>query len=152
MNSLSWLIYLANVTGSLSGFFTFITVVCGVGGLLFAVIAIINLLDTTDSYSRPLDSQQLEQRVTRGKGCKKAAYFFAVGLVISGMLSALSPDRKTVLLIAASEIGEKVITNQKVQGVIDPSVELLKTWIEQQTQSIRKEMEQQTSTSSKKTN
>ena len=144
MNGLSWLIYLANVTGSLSGFFTFLTVVCGVGSLLFAIIAMFSLLDTTDSYNRPLDSQQLEQRVSRGKGCKKAAYLFTVGLVISGILSALCPDRKTVLLIAASEIGEKVVLNQKVQGVIDPSVELLKTWIEQQTQGIRKEMEQTT--------
>ena len=38
-----------------------------------------------------------------------------------------------MILVAASEIGEKVITSEKVTTVIDPSVVLLKTWIEKQT-------------------
>ena len=43
------------------------------------------------------------------------------------------PTRETMILVAASEIGEKVITSEKVTTVIDPSVVLLKTWIEKQT-------------------
>ena len=54
-----------------------------------------------------------------------------------------------MLLIAASEIGERVLNSDRmaqvenrVAGIVDPSLDLLNTWIAQQTQSIRREMAQ----------
>ena len=45
-----------------------------------------------------------------------------------------------MLLIAASEVGEKIVTSEKITSVVDPSVTLLKTWIEKQTQDIQNSM------------
>jgi len=63
-------------------------------------------------------------------------------------LASIIPNRETVLLIAASEIGDRVMNSEKmakvgdrVGSVVDPGIDLLKTWIEQQTQTIKKSME-----------
>lgn len=53
---------------------------------------------------------------------------------------AIIPTKETMLLIAASEVGEKIVTSEKITSVVDPSVTLLKTWIEKQTQDIQNSM------------
>ena len=141
MNGLSWLIYAASVTQSIGSFFGFLAVMCGIATVISIIVTIVLLDETSSSgYSLPEDAV-LQRRNIRGKSMQ-IAWKCGIGLFLFGVISAASPDRKTVLLIAASEIGERVVTNEKVQGVIDPSVELLKTWIAQQTQAIQQEMEQ----------
>jgi hypothetical protein len=143
MNSLSWLIYIANVSVSLGGFFTFLAVVCGFAAVVVIIIITVCVLDT-DYYGRSLPNDQLAKRDIIHKGLKKTAIITATGMFLFGTFSTLMPDRETILLIAASEIGEKVVQTEQVKGVFDPSVELLKTWISQQTQSIKSQMSQQT--------
>ena len=57
------------------------------------------------------------------------------------------PSRQTILLIAASELGERVLASDKmarveerVNGVLDPSLDLLTTWMMKQTQELRQQM------------
>jgi len=68
--------------------------------------------------------------------------------MLMGTLSSIIPNRETVLLIAASEIGDRVMNSEKmakvgdrIGSVVDPGIDLLKIWIEQQTQTIKKSME-----------
>lgn len=143
MNSLSWLIYIANVSGSLGGFLVFLATVCGITAVILTIITLC-MLDATDYFGRPLPAHQLVNRDIIRKGSKKAAILTATGMFLFGTFSTLLPDRETVLLIAASQIGEKVVESQQVQGILDPSLDLLKTWIEQQTQSIKSQMSRQT--------
>jgi hypothetical protein len=42
-----------------------------------------------------------------------------------------------MLLIAASQVGERVLSSESVQSVVDPSVDLLRTWITQETNRLR---------------
>lgn len=74
------------------------------------------------------------------KGMRWAAWFIALGALLSIGL----PDRRTVLLIAASEIGERTLNSERIavvgerlNKVIDPSIELLNTWITTQTEELR---------------
>lgn len=139
MNTLSWLIYIAGVTGTLSKFTIFIAVVLGVIALVFLIAAAVHT-DETDSQSRPLPNDQIVERRKVRNTCWKYFWWGFIGMWFVGGIASIMPSRQTVLLIAASEIGETVINHQRVIGVLDPSIELLQTWIAQQTDTIRREM------------
>ena len=62
------------------------------------------------------------------------------------IVNVITPSRNTVLLIAASEMGQRVVESEQVAGVVNPGVELLTTWMRQQTENIRKQMSQASST------
>jgi hypothetical protein len=44
-----------------------------------------------------------------------------------------------VLLITASEMGEKVLNHPRVNSVVDPGIELLTAWMEKETREIKKQ-------------
>ena len=129
MNGLSWLIYLAEVVdtfGKMLGTALFISI--------FALMA----------ASAAVVIGHVEEESVVGAFGKKLAKWTIGALFVGSIFFVITPSRQTVLLIAASEIGERVMTSDRVQGVIDPSVELLQTWIRQQTQSIQREIQQST--------
>lgn len=156
MNSLSWLIYLAGATGSLSGFLTFVVVVLALLTAMLTLVALFTL-DETDKYGDLLSEAELNNvRRTHGVS-RRSAIRFGILFLVLGTATSLLPDRKTVLLIAASEIGERMLTSDRmarlenrVASVVDPSLELLNTWINQQTESIRREMESNAKSSNKR--
>ena len=146
MNSLSWLIYLAGVSQSLSVFLVLLCVVSATVGMLLTVIAIV-CLGTRDSNGYALANDRYQDRQEIHKSAKRWAVRFGILFVVFGMFSNLLPERKTVLLIAASEIGERTLNSEKmaavgarVNSVIDPSIELLNTWIVKQTEELRADM------------
>jgi hypothetical protein len=47
------------------------------------------------------------------------------------------PSRQTVMLIVASELGERVVSNAQITSVVDPSLELLNAWISKTTQDLK---------------
>lgn len=140
MNSLSLLIYFAGVVGNLASFLALITVLLilvMIGSIIFWVI----YHDETDFSWRPLkDDALVECRKTR-ELWRKRAFNFALLAVFIGAINAIIPSRQTVLLIAASEMGEKVLNNEKVGQVIDPSIDLITTWMKNETAEIKKKME-----------
>jgi len=111
MNNLSWLIYLADVAGCVGGFIAFISVMCGIASVVSLVIYIVPAEETVASTARIWMRRAIP------------------GLIVSGLIAGLIPNRQTVLMIAASEIGERAMTSTQVAGVVDPSLELLKTWL-----------------------
>ena len=139
MNSLSFLIYLSGVTGSMSGFLTFVMVAFGVLALISLVVWII-MHDETDGRQAQLVGEALQS--CREMRQKSWGWFwrFTYLFVIVGMLASLTPSRQTVLLIAASEMGEKVLNHPRVQTVMDPGIELLTTWMAKETQDLKKQM------------
>jgi len=144
MNSLSWLIYLAGVTDSLSNFLKFLTCV------LFVLCVILTLLSVALLNTTGLSEKEKVTQAAAQKVCKRYAILIFVVFFCFGLLVNVLPNRQTVLLIAASEIGERAMNsekmakiNDKVVSVIDPSVELLNVWIAKQTEDLRKEMNTQ---------
>lgn len=100
MNSLSWLIYFANLLAQLNVVSAIIT---ACGGIIILGLAI--------AY----------------QSFKPLTKWIAIWFVFL-LLALVTPSEKTVMLIIASEIGERVVNSERVQGVIDPSIKILQDW------------------------
>jgi len=140
MNSLSLLIYFAGVVGNIISVLSLVTVLlvlATIGSLIFWAI----YHDETDSSYRRIEGDALiELRKTR-ENWRKRALKFAVIAFLAGSINSFIPNRSTVLLIAASEMGEKVLNHPKVEQVVDPSIDLITTWMKNETAVIKKKME-----------
>ena len=129
MNTLSWLILLAGVTGSLGKFIAFVTVVFG----FLTIASVFVLIASLDSRSP--DAPQITKRSWRWFGV------FLSLMIFTGALAAITPSRQTVLLIAASQMGEQVLNHPRVNQVVDPGIELLTTWMQKETVDLRNQMQ-----------
>ena len=140
MNTLSWLIYLAGVTGTLGGFLVFITVIFG---LLAGISILVWLwsLDETNARHDPLPASDLESKRQIRKSSWRWFWGFTALMISFGSTSALMPSRQTVLLIAASQMGEQVLNHPRVNQVVDPGIELLTTWMQKETAELRRAQE-----------
>jgi hypothetical protein len=140
MNSLSWLIYLAGVTGTLGGFLVFITVIFGVLAGVSMVLWITSQ-SFHDANGRYRGDDVILQN--RKDGIKAWRWFwgFLVLMITFGSVSALMPSRQTVLLIAASQMGEQVLNHPRINQVVDPGIELLTTWMLEETEQLRRSSE-----------
>ena len=138
MNSLSFLIYLAGVTGSVGSFLTFLAVVFGILATLSMVVWLV-MHDETDRFSDRLKGDDLV--ACRSMRTKAWRWFwgFTGLLVLAGCIASITPTRQTVLLIAASEMGERVLNHPRVNSVVDPGIELLTAWMEKETREIKKQ-------------
>lgn len=139
MNSLSFLIYLSGVTGSMSGFLTFLASVFAIMAIISAVVWVI-MHDQTDQYGNMVNDKSLVYRNDMRKHSWRWFWVFMMLCVFSGSMRALTPSRQTVLLIAASEMGEKALNHPRVQTVMDPGIELLTTWMAKETQDLKKHL------------
>ena len=121
MNSLSWLIYLASVTDELQhsweGIFIIMLFVTIMMSGLFLLIVLIH-----------------EEEFPFYKTYMKWA---APLLIVSFLFSNLLPKKEMIMLIAASEFGDRIMTQQKIgERIVDPSINLLQEWIKKQTEEL----------------
>lgn len=105
MNSLSWLIYAADVVGRAGAMF----VMAGVGLLIAGVVTSI-VGRTTWSYYGVGPEERAESEKFRKSLAKTGPRLITLGLVLF-LSSAMIPSRSTIYMIAASEIGETVVTS-----------------------------------------
>ena len=84
MNSLSWLLYLADVVSKLSVISIVVT------GISLTIVFIWFLVPTDDGEAR-------------------TAAKFAIGALVAAVIAALLPSKETVYAIAASEMGEELL-------------------------------------------
>lgn len=140
MNTLSLLIYFAGVVGNIINVLTLtvcIMILATVGSIAFWVV----YHDETDSSYRRYTGDALEEcRKTRELWRKRTLKFATAAFVI-GAVNSFIPSRSTILLIASSEMGEKVLNHPKVEQVVDPSIDLITTWMKNETAEIKKKME-----------
>ncbi len=125
MNSLSWLIYLSGIVESVDRLFIFFTIISGIVGAL-AMVAYIIESSVSDSNS-PLVAPLF----------RRVAQCFIPAFLFFGLCSAFLPSRQTVLMIAASEMGQRALMSQQVQSVVDPATAYLRTWLESETARLR---------------
>jgi hypothetical protein len=116
MSSLPYVLYLTNVLNNIGVF-------CVIGGfsgaLISSIIIMFGLIENEP------DILNIGKRI------------FIVACVCSG-LSILIPDQKTVTMMVATSYADSFLNNEKVQGVVDPSINLLKVWIEDETKKLKK--------------
>lgn len=118
MNTLSWLLYLAGIAGNLSTFFglsSFFMII--IGG--FFCLAVAGHTEKTPP--------------------KKLLAIPIIGFIFA-IIACFIPNEKTIMYIAASEYGEKVVNSKEVRDLANPASELLKTWIKKETERLTKEI------------
>lgn len=146
MNSLSWLIYIAGATSSLCVFLVLMCVALATLTVILTIVALLHL-DKTDAIGGALPPDKCKDVDFVHDASRRWAIRFGVLFVVLGLFASLLPERRTVLLIAASEIGERTLNSERMAvvgdrmaSVINPSIDLLNTWIEKQTRDIKAEM------------
>lgn len=122
MNTLSWLIYFADLVHSL----IFITVVVSIVCFTIWTMARFAFI----FHHERMITKEDQERLPSGN-------YLIIGFICVGIASFL-PSKNTVMLIAASEVGQRLVTSQQVVDVVDPSIELLKTWIKKETEALKK--------------
>ena len=123
MNSLSWMIYFSEMFGKLSE----ISAVVSVLAILFAFIALVFKAAVYDMERTNINY--------------KWVFVPFVVAIFCGIVHTVSPSRQTILLIASSEVGEKVLTSEKVQGIVDPSIDFVKMWLEKETEKMKSQLD-----------
>jgi hypothetical protein len=129
MNSLSWFIYLAEVSNGFCNFLVFFAV------MSFVLLAMCGLIRGVGSPTREFENFTKEEKEKLSKFTK---YSFLCGVVCI-IVSIFIPSKNTLMLIAASEYGQKFVESKTAQEIIDPSTQLLKEWINNQLKEIKKE-------------
>lgn len=129
MNSLTLLIYLIHVADQLRGVVGGTLLITVLGFAVWLLVVGINFLIEDDDGE---DRSEIGRRwfVTWLGWAKHAALPI---VIVTLLITVFIPNRQTMLLMAGSQIGEKLATSDGVRSVVDPSVDLLKAWIKNET-------------------
>lgn len=107
MNSLSWLIYLADIIGNFR-------VILFVSGLFGVSVLLVWMAGVAIEDATP----------------PKIKYFSWV--LPCFIIASLIPSESTMKLIAASEFGERIVNSERVQGIVDPGLKYVEQWLKDQ--------------------
>lgn len=118
MNSVSWFLYATDVIGNLRG-------VALIAACVFGVIFLGTLACVPISEGDCLD---IDNRTTWFKFFWRSLSVALIALTIS----VFFPSKDTMYAIAASQVGEKVIQNEAVQGIATDATKALQQWIKRQ--------------------
>lgn len=98
MNTLSWLIYAAEVSDRASGLCEFLAVVCGIVGGVLVVFLFLAWLDEAGPIKRGV-----------GPIAALTAYILIELTLLAGAIAL--PSKTTIYMIAASQAGEAIVTS-----------------------------------------
>jgi len=126
MNSLSWLLYFAGIAGPLSSALNQLAVIMLLGFAAAVVAGLITYASTsTSSYDDEDDRKTKAQiRGVVNKYAKILPKWLALPLICM-VVSSVIPPKETLYLIAASEVGEQVVTSPTMTKAIDALNRLL---------------------------
>lgn len=123
MNGLSWLLYSAGVVDGVQTIATFAAVFGGIGAVLAGVCyGVVSLDGTFDDGDRA--------RLVPFWG--KLGRRLLIGAVLAVVIGLAVPSRSTLLLIAASELGEEIVTDPEVVDTAAAALDLIRTRIAQE--------------------
>lgn len=114
MNNLSWFIYLTQVVDAIG-------VLCAVTIVLGGIASIITLVIG--------HVEESERTTSLGKR-------ILAGVCVAAVVGTVVPSRQTMLLIAGSEMGERIVKSDAVKDIVNPGADLLKAWIKDETDKI----------------
>lgn len=111
MNGLSWLLYLSDLAGNIGPVFALGSGACVVGGIAHLVAGGIMRGDALYSWNEGKDMEG------QGKALQKRATRFILPAIALAIFAAAVPSRTTIMMIAASEMGETILASKEVQDV-----------------------------------
>lgn len=132
MNSLSWLLYLSDVVGNAGVVIVLICIGCATAAVTFVVAG---------AKQRDLSEYKRDQagELERGKALQNKA---APLVIVIGVLMGVGifiPNKNTIMLIAASQVGETVLASRDVQAIggeagalASDSLKLLRKYVTEQ--------------------
>lgn len=122
MNSVFWFLYAIDVIGNVKTMAFVAVVFCGI--VFFVTIAAVPLSDgdCLDDDSRPTWYKFFWRSLAGG----------LVGFVLFSVL----PSTNTMYAIAASQVGEKIVASERVQGIADDATKALHQWIKKQIEPV----------------
>jgi hypothetical protein len=121
MNSVSWFIYIAQVSNSLGIMF------CVLGGTGLVISGLYALIASA------VASADKDEFVL-----KTPAVRYVVTSIAMLVVGNVMPERNTMYAIAASQVGEKLVASEAVRGVADDATKALHQWIKRQIEPDKK--------------
>lgn len=106
MNGLSWILYLADVSNSTRVVAIGLTAVAVLAVAVSAFIYVVNLEDSDE-----------ESRAKAGSFVRNICKRFLPLAIVAYAVFAFLPTQRTLMLIAASEIGEDVLSTATAQNI-----------------------------------
>lgn len=151
MNSLSILIYLVGMAEPLGNFALWLcvpgTIGCGIviiGWFILSACFMDTIPgDNASQYKKDEYDRSKAQFVYAWQWWAKGRNLAITVAVIGWLLYVLTPTKQTLILIAGSELGGRVVQSQAVQSVVDPGLDLVKTWIASETSKLKGELQKQ---------
>lgn len=119
MNTLSWFIYFIGLIGSANTVLAL---------FVLMILPMLIIMRVTIDVSGNIEYEKFRSYIS----VRKLIMIWSILLTLLVVL----PSRNTLILIAASEYSERLVNDPKVQGIIDPSLDLLKIWVEKEKESI----------------
>lgn len=124
MNSLSWFLYLADAVGRISWLCLSLVVPIAIFYALHKIFAMIDYGDEK-RRNKTLDEAYVYNSLRKGR------WFYIISISTLLLLYAITPDKKTIYLIAGSEAGEYVVTSPEGQEIINDIKAIIKSQIEE---------------------
>jgi hypothetical protein len=116
MNTLSWFVYLMDVISNVGVFFAIVAGVFGIPVIVGAFLFVVSAGEITDDVPKFWRLMRLG----------------IVSSLVAILISCAIPEKKTMYAIAASEFGERVVNSERVQGIVDPGLKFVETWLKDQ--------------------
>lgn len=131
MNTLSWFIYLIGVIPAIGHFALFTAITSAIACVIVIAAHVISRVEEyTESHKEQFDTKSAPLfRYWR----KVFLSIFCVAVPVA----ILIPSQKTMVLIGASEFGEKMLSSDKAQKLLDPSYQLLEAWINKELEKLK---------------
>lgn len=123
MNNLSWFIYLTQATDSIRD---------GIILLWWMTVLIFIVWACAGAFTSGIEEKETKIMTTWKAAFRKAM----IPMVIAVFVVAVIPSRQTMLLIAGSEMGERIVKSDAVKDIVNPGADLLKAWIKDETDKI----------------
>jgi hypothetical protein len=133
MNTLSWFIYLIGVVPAIGVFALKVSLLSAIG---MVIIVGAHVLARSECYNQSSKNEFDEKTAPLFRYWRKV--FLSI-FCVAVPIFILIPNQKTMILIGASEFGEKMLSSDKAQRLIDPSYQLLETWINKELAKLKEE-------------
>jgi hypothetical protein len=121
MNSLSWFIYFAEVAGNVSAGITAVSIIALVVVGCSAIPALIDCMGDGEFYD---------------KVWRPTAKWLVPCALLGLLTAAIIPSQRTLIMIAGSELGERVAKSDGVNSIVNPGMDLIRKWIKQEADKI----------------
>lgn len=131
MNSLSWMIYYINVIANIGAAALAVTIVGYV--LVVVVVMLYAFFISEEGRGCDTDKKIDTLKKDRNKWIKR----IFITATVAGLVSILAPDYKTMMLMAASQVGEQIVNNPKTRDIVDPSLDYLRLWLKHEVKELK---------------